>query len=116
MNRFWSVITRAAAPFAVLALLLALVLTVWTVQDNRGLTQCVDRWATAYVLASNQRAEAHDDVQNALDTLIRAVPTTDTPQGAATFEGALSAYIAASNAERLAEKQHPLPVAPTLDC
>jgi|SRR5579863_8954510 len=116
MNRFWNFVTRAAAPFAVLALLLALVLTVWTVTDNRGLTQCVDRWATAYVSASNQRATAHDAVQVALDTLIRAVPTTRSPAGAATFEHALSAYIAASNAERVAEKRHPLPVAPTLDC
>lgn len=115
-RRFWDVVTRGAMPFATIVLLVALVLTVWTVQDNRSLAQCVDRWAASYVSASNQRAEAHDDVQNALDALIRAVPTSATPGAAATFEHALNAYIAASNAERLAEKLHPLPPAPTLDC
>jgi hypothetical protein len=116
MSLFWRFITRAAAPIAAFAMLLSLVLTVWTVQDNRGLSECVDRWAAQYVTVSNERASAHDVVQAALDNLIRAVPTTDTKAGAVNFENALSAYIVASNYERQSERQHPLPPAPTLNC
>jgi hypothetical protein len=116
MNRFWGFITRAAAPLALVALTIAVVLAVWSNVETRSLGRCVDHWAAEYVQASTDRANAHDVVQTALDTLIRAVPTTDSPGSAANFEKALDKYIAASNAEQHAEKTHPLPAAPTLDC
>lgn len=129
-RRFWDLVSRAAMPIAAISLLLALLLTVYTVESNHNealnnqsevqathrLTECVDRWATKYVTISTERASAHDRVQAALDVLIRAVPTSASPGSAAVFESALQAYIVASNAERVDEYQHPLPPAPTLDC
>lgn len=116
LSRFWEFIARYTAPFAAVVMLLALVLTVYSAQSTRSLGRCVDRWAAQYVAASTTRANAHDAVQTALDALIRAVPTADTPGAQANFENHLEIYIAASNAEASAEKRHPLPPAPTLNC
>lgn len=116
IDRFWDFVTRTAMPLAIMALLVAGVVIIWTVQGNRSFDQCADRWAAQFVATSNARASARDAVQSALDDLIRAVPTTDSPSGAATFGRALNAYIAASDAERTAERTHPLPAAPTLAC
>lgn len=113
---FWRTVNASALPIAAIAVLISMALTVWVVQDNRNLTQCVDRWATQYVAVANERANAHDIVQKALDALIRAVPTANRPGASATFEHALSAYIAASDTEQLSEKQHPLPMPPALEC
>lgn len=115
-TNFWDLVTRSAAPLALCVMVLAVALAVIFSQSTRSLGQCIDRWAAQYVAASSERDAAHDATQTALDALIRAVPTTDTPTGAATFDHALSVYIAASNAARQAEKLHPLPPAPALDC
>lgn len=115
-------VERRAITLSLLLVLVAMALFGYGLDNNAAFSRCVARWGDSFSTISKERAAAHDAIQAATDSLIRDLPGTESTDASvraaadAKFQRDLQAYIATSNQEVNAERAHPLPAEPTLEC